>query len=253
MRCEKMHATISVAQCLKNQRKLAGVDGSPHVKSLRYPGCQDCATGARARAGELHDDDWRALLAGYRDRRHPPEDVVTVAEQREQSKEESMEEAKKKQCIKCGKTKPLDRFTKEKRAKDGHRNLCLECNKVYQRAWRAKKDAKLVAAAAQGARKRHQDPLAEPAAEGLTAPVPRQETPAASHVLTLDFSVYPEVLEEIKHLAAWEERPPEVQARLMLRRLLRPGTDERRRALNNGERYQPMFLAADPELSAANG
>jgi len=63
-----MRATIRVKQCLANQQKLAGIDGA-RVKSMRYPGCQECETGALARAGELNDDDLQALLADYQARR----------------------------------------------------------------------------------------------------------------------------------------------------------------------------------------
>lgn len=299
MRCEKMHATIRVQQCLANQQQKAGIDGGK-ATSLRYPGCQDCATGARARAGELNDDDWREIIAGYHARMNPPEEVVqrTAEPQNRRTSnrrskkptkeevvmeevrgealgvrgEESTEAEARKTCIKCGETKPLEQFCKEKKARDGHRGICLECNKLYQQEWRDKKQAKAIEAAIGekakvGANSRSPLP-AQPApakpdivpGEGvgsngrstLPAPVPRQEMPGdISLTLTLDFSIYPEVLEEIKHLAVWEERPPEVQARLMLRRLLRPGTDERRLAKSNGERYQPMFLAATPDRPEA--
>ena len=79
MRCDKMHATIAVRQCLANQKKMAGFEGCG-TTSLRYPGCKDCQTGALARAGKLDDDDLRAILDGYHGRMHPPEDVVTAAE-----------------------------------------------------------------------------------------------------------------------------------------------------------------------------
>lgn len=160
-----------------------------------------------------------------------------------------MEEVKEKQCRECGATKPLDRFAKDSKGKGGHRSLCLECNRIYQKKWRDKKEARLIEEAAAKASKKR-DPVQPAQTEGVTAPGPsRETTDTATHILTIDFSVYPEVLDEIKHLAAWEERPPEVQARLMLRRLLRPGTDERRRAQSNGERYQPMFIAATPDAS----
>jgi hypothetical protein len=38
-----------------------------------------------------------------------------------------------KVCKNCGKTKPVESFMKDKRATDGHRNVCLSCGRERQR------------------------------------------------------------------------------------------------------------------------
>ena len=38
-----------------------------------------------------------------------------------------------KVCKKCGRELPLNEFSKDKRCKDGHRNVCKECKKQYYR------------------------------------------------------------------------------------------------------------------------
>lgn len=43
---------------------------------------------------------------------------------------------KKKRCTKCGKSKPLDEFVKNKRSKNGHTNECRNCSNKIKREWR---------------------------------------------------------------------------------------------------------------------
>jgi len=40
-----------------------------------------------------------------------------------------------KLCRRCGETKPLSEFHKDKQAKDGHYGYCKGCNKTKARAW----------------------------------------------------------------------------------------------------------------------
>ena len=41
-----------------------------------------------------------------------------------------------KTCSKCGVEKPLDGFYRDRRAKDGHRPDCKECNRAIVAAWK---------------------------------------------------------------------------------------------------------------------
>lgn len=254
MRCDKMHAVISVRQCLSNQERMAGY--SHLAKSHYYPGCKDCPTGAEARTGKLHDDDLKELFDRLSARLNPPVDTIGKKQERIESptKEEAVNEQEQvvkstsKKCCRCGKSKPLAEFGARQKSKDGHHSHCLECNRKHQlvsaRRAKERRDAE------RAELERIRTLVAEGGSELPLAPAPVviQEAVAAEtknpNQLTLDFSRYPEVLEEIKHLAEWEERPVEVQARLMLRRLLRPGTTERMRAIRKGDRYQPMFFDA---------
>jgi hypothetical protein len=72
----------------------------------------------------------------------------------------------------------------------------------------------------------------------------------------LDFSCYPEVLKEIKRIAHHEERPAEVQARFMLKRLLQDGWSDDTRAAGGRcpvplPHYDPMFIHAEPPRRAS--
>jgi|GEM_PF-2364195 hypothetical protein len=298
MRCDKMHATISVKQCLANQSVLAGgeFNRNPHVKELRYPGCKGCPTGALARAGKLDDNDLQALLAGYHNRMNPPADVVTETVRSEASgvrsnpmypaprrpepaaeskvtetaqkleeavmeKEKAGMEGKKKQCSRCKKMKPLEEFLQDKKARDGHRKICLECNRAYQNDWASgkRKDAARsqplksdpqnieqetaepqrgqptpAPDMANGHASRltpHPSPQEEqmepdPARETAAPICPQNEDLVLENQLLLDFSCYPEVLKEINRLAHHAERPVEVQARFMLKTMLVGGWNE---------------------------
>lgn len=42
-----------------------------------------------------------------------------------------------KACTKCGETKPLGEFCKDKKTKDGHRHVCRECGCAQSREWHA--------------------------------------------------------------------------------------------------------------------
>jgi len=44
-----------------------------------------------------------------------------------------------KKCIKCGETKPLNAFPKDKSSKDGYRNVCKECRKKNTKSSKEKK------------------------------------------------------------------------------------------------------------------
>jgi len=42
-----------------------------------------------------------------------------------------------KSCLRCGETKPLERFPKRKRCNDGHENVCWDCTNARKRKWEA--------------------------------------------------------------------------------------------------------------------
>ena len=266
MRCDKMHATISVRQCLANQEKLAGSNWL-NQRGPYYPGCKGCETGTLARRGKLNDDDLRALLDGYHNRMNPPADVVTRVETGnrkletgEMLKGEPMEatpgQQQTKECTKCKKPKPIERFSRLKKGDEKRRNVCMDCVAAYQRdrkarIWAEKERMKSeqLKSEPQNIEQETAEPQKDKAAavpvaapEKQVEPSPARESTAPtclqaedgilqadhgqeahatnSNQLLLDFSCYPEVLNEIKRIAHHEERPPEVQARFMLKRLL---------------------------------
>lgn len=235
MRCDKMHATISVKQCLANQSVLVGIPGRA-AKSLRYVGCKDCTVGVDARAGKLDDDDVRALFASLHAKACPPAETLpdrrtaaphATAAKDEQIHEEMMAE-EEKICSKCKEFKPVSRFVRESKGSEKRRQPCMDCIAAYHRDWMARRK--------KTEQVRHKEPRTRN--EERMEPAPSQETPAPAmpqdddrileNQLLLDFSCYPEVLEEIKRIAHDEERPLEVQARYMLKRVLRDGWGEAR-------------------------
>lgn len=129
-----------------------------------------------------------------------------------------------KKCCRCGKVKALGRFGANKKSKDGHHAHCLECNRAKQNLY-AKQDRERKHAE-RAELERLRKLVAEGGSERQLAPAQPiiQEAVATGNpnLLTLDFSRYPEVLEEIKRRAEDEERPPEVQARYLLRKHLYP-------------------------------
>ena len=52
----------------------------------------------------------------------------------------------KKQCSKCGKTKGVDEFGKDKYMKDGRKSFCKDCRNAYTKAWRKVNPEKVRAA-----------------------------------------------------------------------------------------------------------
>jgi hypothetical protein len=164
-----------------------------------------------------------------------------------------------KVCIRCKQEKPLNRFIRKMKESEDRRPHCADCEREYQRKYSRRKREKLAALektlhevrlieehAKAGARcvsPPQNGMQAEPApAKEISAPTCLQdEDDILENQLLLDFSCYPEVLKEIKRLAHHLERPPEVQARYMLKHLMldlggrRPGDIE------------PMILAYEAQ------
>ena len=59
-----------------------------------------------------------------------------------------------KTCTKCGETKPLDAFSRNRRASDGRRPSCRACYNIFQRESRSQKRAATAEVRAERARKR---------------------------------------------------------------------------------------------------
>lgn len=57
-------------------------------------------------------------------------------------------------CTKCGETKPLDAFSRNRRASDGRRTSCRACYNIFQRESRSQKRAATAEVRAERERKR---------------------------------------------------------------------------------------------------
>jgi hypothetical protein len=183
-----MHATIAVKQCIGNQARLAGIEGSK-AKSYRYPGCQDCPTGKLARRGKLNDDDLMEIFKALEGRAHPPAEVLpqTVGTAERQPKEEAVKEQEKpkeKRCVRCGQTKPLEAFCKDRKAFDGHKSYCLACNRIVQNEFARKLRESKKAEAAELERMRHDARLIEDHAEAARQRMEEQAEPTPAREST---------------------------------------------------------------------
>jgi hypothetical protein len=238
MRCDKMHATITVDHCLKNQ--FTGADESWGFQggSLKYPGCKDCLNGTLAREGKLDDSDIEELKQRIMEERGMG--IKRVAEPVVDGK---------KMCTKCGEMKDLSEFARRLKGTEIRVAKCGKCHSKYQKERRVK-------LAVEEGKQEEPTPTKETTApaciqeaieDSRARPAPTvggQECPPSVepkervleiynprlpsvHVLILDFSCYPEVLEEIKSMAEELERPPEVQARYMVRKVIEAHRQQR--------------------------
>jgi len=225
IRCPTIDREMPVKRCLEYQQPRIGEECWNKGELTVYPCCTGCGTGELLRLGKV-------------------DEAIKSAEKEEMVKEKTADETagketqrpREKQCKGCKKIKPLEKFAKDKKAKDGHRGLCLECNRIYQQDWRDKKvkalveaervrqEARLIEEYADTARQRMEEQAEPSPGRETAAPAcPQNEDLVLENQLLLDFSCYPEVLKEIKRIAHHEERPPEVQARFMLKRVLQDG------------------------------
>lgn len=49
-----------------------------------------------------------------------------------------------KKCRVCGKELPIERFSIDRKAKDGHRNICKDCHNIYQKEQRLIREGKVL-------------------------------------------------------------------------------------------------------------
>ena len=243
IRCPTIDREMPVKRCLEYQRPRIGEDSWNKGELTVYPCCTGCRTGELLRLGKK-------------------DEAIQSAE-----KEEKQMEIKKKQCSRCRKVKPLEEFCRDKKAVDGHRSICLECNRAYQNNWAADKREKEEKAHPERLESSERTPQTGSGSEPPLAPaaIPQDEQTvtedarlesstvrnAPSHQLLLDFSCYPEVLKEIKRLAHHAERPVEVQARFMLKVMLMDGWSEDMRAAGGRcpvplPNYESMLLYGVP-------
>jgi len=257
MRCHKMHATITVKRCLANRVATGSlVWHHEDVESFRYAGCKDCDQGMLAASGKLDDDDIEELKQRIMEERgmrkkKPLELTVDGLKQCVKCKEPKplIEFSKKRSdsddvrtlCKQCVRDYQITQRRNRREVLSGQKVPGSGLSEVPGSGLAEVPGSGLVLPHALGGNARP-DPItgkemqAEPTPAKVPAPACIQEAdvpeihfgnkevadelPNDEHILILDFSCYPEVLEEIKVLALDLERPPEVQARYMLRKIL---------------------------------
>lgn len=151
--------------------------------------------------------DWAEKIREFEGRTMAEKDptTVTVEDQTEAGRTEQADGWKI--CKACQEKKASTEFYPDRKATDGLRSICKECDKARQRARRARK-------------KSGRDVGASAAAPPPPATAARSAGDVGTQVreaLTLDFRDYPEILEKIKAAAKEEMRTPEMQALWILR------------------------------------
>jgi len=244
MHCPKMHATMTVSRCIANRLAKAGQNRLHPVTALKYPCCKECPTGDAAARGELDDADVLALRAEAetglkpapsREARHAErtkrkdEDVKSLTEETQEMApavaQAQTESQDIKRCTKCGETKPLEEFHRQKDGPDGRESICKVCKRDRQNEhYRKNKDAILAKrrirrSAAGRETKARTKPAVKAAAVNLSREGAGLKSGALEGLrLVVDLSLYPEIFEEIRLIAESEDRTPEAQVRHWLRK-----------------------------------
>ncbi len=214
MRCDRLHAVISVADCLRRRNDVLGIRPSSPSWAKKvgkeYHPCSDCRQGAAAEAGLLDDEDVMRIMdeiAGYGPGKPKKEETLM--------RDEDGSASQMKLCARHGKgcavdgPQPLEAFHRDSAAKDGRRALCKSC---------ARHDA------AQRWSQKMGKTIPETVDERRQALPPARETAPARLTLTLDFQRYPNILEFVKGRALEELRTPENQVLWIVREAMREET-----------------------------
>ncbi len=153
MRCEKMHATMTMDQCIRNQDAKAGIPGLVRFSGPKYMMCQDCAQGLAARNGLLNDDDVEKLKEDEMARKrletvevdplHGREACVngagdvgedgTYAPEIDALLPAIGDAPATKRCAKCGEWKPANEFHVDRHSATGLTSYCKICNRTAKR------------------------------------------------------------------------------------------------------------------------
>jgi len=231
VRCDRLHATLSVEACLRNQERSRG-GRFPGMFSV-YPGtdyhpCRKCPQGIDAREGRANDGDVIEIMR----------EVAGRISETPAAQEERMEEAvTMRMCSRHGKgcpidgPQPLENFPGDKNAKSGHKSYCKACQGIWHRARRARKRAEKAGKLEESSRLEAAPTARELVGATGGSPVqatneneqrqalpPAKET-APAHLLTLDFSRYPNLLEMVKRQAEEDLRLPENQVLWILKQM----------------------------------
>lgn len=183
MRCERMHATITVASCIANQEYR---ESRVHIKR-GLPSCWGCSEGIAAREGKFDDKDveeLKLIVLGQSGHLAKGGTMMSQALWRAVSKG-SVQDGMKR-CSKCKEIKSIEEFSHNKNSKDGLDYWCRDCYKCYKLS---RVDVKKT-----------------------------KENAACPHGVWIDLSRYPDLLKEIERIAENEERTVEAQIRWWIRR-----------------------------------
>jgi hypothetical protein len=190
-------------QWIYNQR---GVRRYGAVGDSYHP-CRQCDEGKAAREGRLNDDDIEAIKASM-DHGHG------------HGKENYMEEAKEMRlCSRHGRgcpvdgPQPIENFYRDRNSKKGRKNYCKSCQRIYDQARKdlkkSERTGNLAGIPVMPARNDNEQRQA----------LPHAKETAPAHLLMLDFSRYPNILEMVKRQAEEDIRSPENQVLWILKQM----------------------------------
>lgn len=159
MRCDRLHATISVAQCLANQNRTT----YSHPSRSWMPSCWDCPTGELAREGKLTDADVESLKRDLMDKQVDQQQERIEMEQAQaktdnqspvgppagrpvQAQADLAEETPARHtCYRCGFECDLkdaaEYFYRDRALRDGFKSKCKKCSsETSKAAWARKRE-----------------------------------------------------------------------------------------------------------------
>lgn len=196
--CAVKHARIPERTCALRYQNANANRGR---YGRRPPGwddfqCRDCPVGERLYKEGKHMDDGKRV----------------------QGKKDPVREEKRpdqgRNCTKCGRFLPWDRFYIDSRSATGHKARCKECEKAAKRKQQkrsrnkaAVKTGKAARPSAESHAVRHEDAPGDRLADG-------------SGYLLIDFSRYPEVFSALCAEAEKDLRTPDMQALYIIRRVV---------------------------------
>ncbi|GEM_PF-5944822 len=197
MYCEKYGCHMSMQACIARQKvsMRPGPKWRGRGRVPRDPGCVNCKQGEEIMQ--------QATM--------PRADQTAAIEPKTGPKQPAGKPAPKlKCCTRCGAEKPasVEYFNRDRRSRDNLTSWCKKCQAEHKRLALEKKKT-----AAKGKRRAAPAPAGKPAKSDMPLRPGRiAGIRAAGHLLTIDFSDYPEILERLKQAARAEMRPPEMQA-----------------------------------------
>jgi hypothetical protein len=219
---------ITARTCLARQNaKTAAFWKAPYGQKCEMapldPHCVDCPVGRKIREQYGESVSMAPRVATTQSNQNKGNDKMTSGDfgfdmaPNEPDKQEdikmSQEQTTKKTkvCPHCGEEKDINEFGVKRSTKDGRCYLCKVCKRKYDEKYKQKNRTKTK----QNSRRKYiQQVTAKTIGKPVSSNVQQQDP---EHVLTIDFTDYPEILEVIRQEARQKLRTPDMQALWMLK------------------------------------
>jgi len=214
MECKKYHATIPESTCIARQKR-AATKWEPGVKGEADPGCKDCEQGRKVMGEQVEGKDEHPPAIGRAGR--TPDRLAS-----ESVAGRSNEITHTCKNPDCGHVGPLDDFPKNNASKDGHTNECKKCQSKRSsenaKKRREKADAEITAKVEKDLRLADADK--KPAVQTVGKPDYPGDICRAG-TITINFTGYPELYEQLLKTAKEDVRTPEGQCLYLLKEVIK--------------------------------